>query len=284
MMRRQGACSTRLGTAVLVAILSLPVAVLSETAGDITEHLRLMTWNVRMGHDLAGRANVDGQVELMAASGAHVIALQEVTITPQGNLPALYEARLEALTGKPWHAVWAPAPRPATTTPEGNLLLTSLPVVSSSTLPIDSAPWDPKWLDTKRSAAQLSVVFAGTTVNVFGTHLALTESHRNSQAKALMSWIESFPAPRLLGGDFNMVAGTNAYSIFAASFTDVWAVLARDDHGFTIDARASAGGQPGRIDYWWQDTGNSQVRATEVWVVKTTRSDHHALMMDVEVR
>ena len=44
--------------------------------------------------------NVDAQVALMADSGSHIIALQEVTVTSSLDLRAVYEAKLEAATGR----------------------------------------------------------------------------------------------------------------------------------------------------------------------------------------
>lgn len=248
------------------------------------ERLRVMTWNIRMGQNLAGAMNVDAQVALMADSGAHIIALQEVTVTSEADLRALYESKLEALTGQEWTAVWAPGPRPATATPEGNLMLTTLPVVSSSIFQHDSAPWDPAWLDTKRAAAQIGVAVNGVTVNVFGTHLPIDASHRRLHVDAMLAWIATFPGPRLFGGDFNMVAGTTEYDVMSGAFADTWPLLAPGDQGFTMDKRNSAGGAPGRIDYWWQEISDTQARGTEIWVIKTTRSDHHAVVLDVQVQ
>jgi endonuclease/exonuclease/phosphatase family metal-dependent hydrolase len=250
----------------------------------ILERLRVMTWNIRMGQNLAGTMNVDAQVALMADSGAHVIALQEVVIAAGADLPFLYESKLEALTGRDWTAVWAPGPRPATATPEGNLLLTSLPVVSSSIFQHDSTPADPTWLDTKRAVAQIAVAVNGVTLNVFGTHLPLEPNHRRLHIDAMLPWVTSFPGPRLFGGDFNLVAGTTEYATLSAAFADAWTLLAPADQGFTQDKRNSAGGAPGRIDYWWQEKMDPQARGTEIWVVKTTRSDHHALVIDIHVQ
>lgn len=246
--------------------------------------LRLLTWNVRMGRNRAGTLNVDAQVQQMADAGADVMALQEVTITPEGDLPALYESKLEALTGRTWHAVWAPAPRPATTTAEGNLLLTAAPIVASSTLPIDSAPWDPKWLDTKRSAAHAAIAFNGATLNVIGTHLAVSSTHRRQQLGKLLAWVERMSPPKLVGGDFNMVEGSAEYMRMAEAFVDVWSALAPGGAGFTKDVRNTADGRPGRIDYWWQERDHSRARATAIRVLTTTRSDHYAVVVDVEIR
>ncbi len=246
------------------------------------DRLRVMTWNISMGKNLAGTMNVDAQVAIMADSGAHIIALQEVTISSTADLRTQYETKLEALTQREWSAVWAPGPRP--TPSEGNLILTMLPVLSSSIFQYDSAPWDPSWQDTKRAAAQITVSVNTVPLNVFATHLPLDTNHRRSHINAMLAWIADFPGPRLFGGDFNMVSGTAEYTIMGGAFADTWTALAADDQGFTMDKRNSAGGVPGRIDYWWQELSDTQVRGSEIWVIKTTRSDHHALVIDLEVQ
>jgi endonuclease/exonuclease/phosphatase (EEP) superfamily protein YafD len=50
------------------------------------------------------------------------------------------------------------------------------------------------------------------------------------------------------------------------------------DNGFTFDKR-TATGNPERIDYQW----TKGVTVTEMFVVKTRRSDHHALVVDYQV-
>ncbi|HXW06899.1 MAG TPA: endonuclease/exonuclease/phosphatase family protein [Vicinamibacterales bacterium] len=245
------------------------------------DRLRLMTWNVQHGLNAAKTKAVDAQVELMADSGAHVIVLQEVTINADGDLPALYQSKLQTLTGVSWNAVWAPVRD--TSTPEGNLILTRLPVASSATIKIDSDPGDPTFLDAKRSAAQVAVIVNGVRVNVVTTHLALSATHRQAQLDMLQTWVASIPAPRLLGGDFNFVQGESAYADMAGGFTDAWPVLAGTDPGYTMDVRTLSP-QPGRIDYWWQEKTDASARVTEIWVLKTRRSDHHAVVVDVEVK
>ena len=246
------------------------------------DRLRVMTWNISLGRNLAGTMNVDAQVALMADSGAHIIALQEVTISSGADLRAQYETKLEALTQREWSAVWAPGPRP--TPSEGNLILTVLPVLSWSIFQYDSASWDPSWLDTKRAAAQITVSVNTVPLNIFATHLPLDANHRRSHVNAMLAWIADFPEPRLFGGDFNMVSGTTEYATMSGAFADTWTALAEGDQGFTMDKRDSAGGVPGRIDYWWQEISDTQLRGSEIWVIKTTRSDHHALVIDLEAQ
>jgi endonuclease/exonuclease/phosphatase family metal-dependent hydrolase len=244
--------------------------------------LRLMTWNVNAGNDRSGASNVDAQVSLMASSGAHVLALQGVTITTAGDLSLLYKSKLEAATGRTWNSLWIPAPRPAPANPEGNLLLTMLPIATSGTTEFDTAPANPNLLDAKRSAGRVAVVVNNVTVNVATTQLATDATQRQAQLGQLQSWIGSVPAPRLIGGDFNMVPTDTTHSQMTGAFKDSWtAIVLTNDAGMTKDLSPS---QLGRVDYWWQELTDTHATPTAMWVVKTWRSTHHAVVVDVNVQ
>jgi endonuclease/exonuclease/phosphatase family metal-dependent hydrolase len=250
------------------------------------DRLRLLTWNVQSGRNASGAAAVDTQAALMADSGADVIALQEVTITPDyGDLTVLYKSKLETLTGVPWYQVWAPEPRPADQTPEGNLILSRIPILSSTTTQFDTAPADPTFLDGKQSAAGMTVVVNNVAVNVLTTRLAVDATHRQQQLDLFQTWASAFQAPRVIGGDFNMIAGDPVYNDMASTVVDVWPLLAGTaESGFTQDVQTVVPNQPARVDYWFQEPTDQHAKASEIWVVKTTRSSHHAVVVDVEVK
>lgn len=115
--------------------------------------LKLLTWNIQHGLDARGAEAVDEQVALMVDSNADVIGLQEVSIEAGKDLSTLYKRKLEAATGDTWSGVWAPAPRAPIYTPEGNLILTRLPIVSSATTAWDTIPQWPDVIGAKRAAA-----------------------------------------------------------------------------------------------------------------------------------
>jgi len=259
------------------------VAAPTSTARD---RLRLMTWNIQSGRNATGTTAIDAQAALMADSGADVIALQEVTITPDnGDLTVLYKSKLEALTGVPWYQVWAPDPRATGYTAEGNLVLSRVPILSSATTQFDTAPSDPAATDSKQSAAAITVVINNISVNVLTTRLPLDPSQRQQQLDLLQGWASAFQSPRVIGGTFNMLAGDSAYTDMAALFVDAWPLLAGTaEYGFTMDATIIPPYQAGRVDYWFQEPVDTHARASEMWVVKTMRSGHHALVADVEVK
>jgi endonuclease/exonuclease/phosphatase family metal-dependent hydrolase len=246
--------------------------------------LRVMTWNVNSGRSATNAADLDAQVSLIARSGAHVVVLQEVTIESDLDLPALYESALETATGRAWQAVWAEEPRSAPAVPQGNLVLSTLPLAASATIALDGAPFDPADIDAQRSAARIGVIVNGVTVTIAGTTLASNGESRKAQIAQLQSWMGNIPGRRLVGGSFSMRPDDPGYPEMSAAFADVWATLVTaPDAGITM-AGFGAPAQPARVDGWWQERTGSGASATEVWVVKTGRSDHHAVVAEIEVR
>jgi endonuclease/exonuclease/phosphatase family metal-dependent hydrolase len=255
--------------------------------------LKVVTWNIQHGQDAGGVDAVDAQVAMLADLNADVIGLQEVSINTGRDLRAIYKAKLEAVTGTTWNTVWAPAPFPAGTNPEGDLILTRLPIASSSIAQFDAAPGDPTWLGSKRAAARVEVVVNQRSINVFITHVDTNVSTRSAQMSELLSWVDSFPAPRLIGGDFNLMPSESDYTTLSARYRDAWTLLVDanqatpgPDRGYTKNRREVAPwtGQPGRIDYWFVETTDTRAQPTEISVVETRRSDHNALVMWVDVR
>lgn len=246
--------------------------------------LRVLSWNVNAGRSASGAAAVDPQVSLMARSGAHVLVLQDVTIEPGTDLPALYQSKLESATGRTWHAVWAEEPRSSQLTPRGNLVLSALPLASADVVALDGDPFDSTNVDAQRSAARISVVVNNVTVTIAGTTLALGSESRQSQIRQLQSWMSTVATPRLIGGTMNMRASDPGYADMAAQYADVWPTLVTTpDQGVTTEAFALTSARA-RIDAWWQELSGSRAAASEVWIIKTPRSDHHALIAEVNVR
>jgi endonuclease/exonuclease/phosphatase family metal-dependent hydrolase/fibronectin type 3 domain-containing protein len=240
--------------------------------------LRLMTWNINGGKDASGGVSVDAQVALMVNSGAQVIALQGVTISAAGDLSTLYQTKLENATSRTWNALWIADPRLASANPEGNLLLTTMPIDSSATKQFDSAPTDPTLLDSKRSAGWIGVIVNNVTVHIATTQLAVDAAARGQQMDDLGKMIATVPAPRLIGGDFNMQPGDAAYQTMASGFADEWCALAASgDPGITVSSF-------GRLDYWWSDASSQHVTPTAIQVVESAASTHKPVVLDVTVQ
>jgi endonuclease/exonuclease/phosphatase family metal-dependent hydrolase len=107
----------------------------------------------------------------------------------------------------------------------------------------------------------------------------------------LLQFAGQFAAPRVIGGDFNMMPSETDHATMAAQFPDAWTALvdpyqSTPEAGYTKDARGIAPwtGQPGRIDYWFQEKLDRSAVASEISVLKTRRSDHNALVTWLAVR
>jgi len=264
----------------------------SSTGGSTTVgRLKVLTWNIQHGYDATNTEVIDDQVALMIDSNADVIGLQEITIEQGKDLSTLYKSKLEAATGHTWNSVWAPAPRASIYTPEGNLILTRLPIVSWSTASWDTMPGSPDIIGSKRSAAQVQLLVNNQPVNIIVTHLDTDVNTRSQQLSLLLQWAGTFAAPRVIGGDFNMMPSEGDHSTMAARFPDAWTTLiapyqSTPEPGYTKDYRTIAPwtGQPGRIDYWFHEAADQHAVPTEIAVLKTRRSDHNALLMWVKVQ
>jgi len=146
-------------------------------------------------------------------------------------------------------------------------------------------------IGSKRAAAQVQLLVNNQPVNVIVTHLDTDVNTRSQQLSLLLQWANRFPAPRIIGGDFNMMPSEADHAAMAGQFPDAWTTLidpyqATPEPGYTKDARTIAPwtGQPGRIDYWFHDATNQHAVPTDIAVLKTRRSDHNALLMWVKVQ
>ena len=129
-----------------------------------------------------------------------VVALEEVE-TWDENQPEKYRSLLEEFTGDTWRLQWAPVNGKTST--EGNVILTRLPVISSTYHQMHAtSDWDALYVN--RSVAQATISVGGVSVNVFATHVDYySTSARTVQVADLMNWVAGFAGPRIIGGDFN---------------------------------------------------------------------------------
>lgn len=235
---------------------------------------RMMTWNVHHGKDTSNRLNVPAQAQHIAAQNPDVVVLQEVQTWDQDQ-PRMFESELERLTGVDWFRVWAPV-QPSQWT-EGNLVLTRLPVVSSTTHQMH-ATGDWSALLSNRSVAQATVTVGGLPVHVFSTHLDYgNTTFRTVQLLELMFWLQKFSGRSVVGGDFNSTPDTYWITTMLGDFLDTW----RD-----VTGSSSGGGTINgvRFDYLFRSRDHSdKIRPTAVRLVPSWLSDHLAVVADYSV-
>jgi endonuclease/exonuclease/phosphatase family metal-dependent hydrolase len=227
--------------------------------------LRVMTWNIHFGKNTSNVLNLDAQARVMANSGADVILLQEAS-TWDGDQPNRFPELLRSLTGRTWYRVWSA--HNGTSTGEGTLILSRLPLVSSSTANYYS-----------RGFSRAAVSVNGVTIDIFNGHLAWEPlSTRTAQLNSWMSWMRNFSGPEIAGGDFNSWWGESWIRTMETEYSDTWqTVTGNEDGGYTLNNV--------RFDYLFRAYDSaSRLTPTACWVISTSTSDHRPVVADYTVR
>jgi len=187
---------------------------------------------------------IPAMLELLAESGADLIALQEVT-----------PRTLAALLAEPWvrrsYAV-SDGPLAATVEPYGVVLLSRLPMRARLRRAPDGG---------HKHTVLATIELAQASLHVAVMHLTSDRrpdaAQRRSRELAgiLRDLDELGPAPTLLLGDLNADDGPLDQTLHAAGFVDLWLALRPDEDGATFDPEAnplarlaSRSGRPRRLD------------------------------------
>lgn len=235
----------------------------------------MMTWNIRHGRTKSNAYNPAAQAKFIADQKPHVVALQEVQTWDEYQ-PARYKALLEQYTGAKWHVQWAPVNKRSGT--EGNVLLTRLPVASSTSFQMH-ATGDYDALYSNRSVAQTTITVGGIKVHVFSTHLDwYNTAHRTAQLQDMMEWTRRFGARRIVGGDFNSWWGEYWIVTMMGDYYDTWLdVTGSKQNGYTVNNAV-------RFDYLFRSKhGSDDLRPVKVFVPTTSLSDHNPVIADFVV-
>jgi endonuclease/exonuclease/phosphatase family metal-dependent hydrolase len=251
------------------------------------KRLRVITWNVRMGYTLNNTHDHTSQVDLLASLNPDVIVLQEVTLA-DGDMPAIYEQKLEERTGKNWHKHFVQFVTGAPIANSlGNLILTWLPVDQALSKIACQVPGDDR--KTSENSCTSFVTYAVTVnsvpVTITGVHLNVKSlDYRTYQLSELTAWLETLGPNRLVAGDFNMDPTEALWSTWT-NYTDVWAAVVgtTGDQGYTKDQRTFTN-VPGRIDYMFVPAGTTRIGVQTFGVLKTTLSDHHLVVGDYIIK
>jgi endonuclease/exonuclease/phosphatase family metal-dependent hydrolase len=234
-------------------------------AGSGSGKLRVMTWNVHFGKTSRNVLNLDTQARVMANSGADVILLQEAS-TWDGDQPNSFPAKLRALTGQTWSKVWSS--HNGSGTGEGTLILTRLPVVSSSIANYYN-----------RGFSRVAVGVNGVTIDIFNGHLDYYDrTKRTNQLRSWMAWMDKSSGPEIAGGDFNSWWGETWIKTMETKYTDTWQdVTGSDQNGYTHNNI--------RFDFLFRARDSaSRLSPRAAWVVSSSASDHRPLVADYVVR
>ncbi|WP_311273815.1 endonuclease/exonuclease/phosphatase family protein [Methylobacterium sp. WCS2018Hpa-22] len=241
--------------------------------------VRALSYNIRHCRGMDGRVSPDRVAEVIAASGADLVALQEVDVG-RARTGGLDQAETIARRlGMDHH--FHPALHLADER-YGDAILTRLPsrLVRSGILPgLANRPGlEP------RGALWVEVTANGRILQVFNTHLGLSAKERMAQAKALLGpdWTGSpdCVSPFVLMGDFNAIPQSAAYRRLAAHLVDARRIAGQKSGSATFPSRWPLL----RIDHVFV---GPEVRVRRMEVVHTPlarrASDHLPLLVELEI-
>jgi len=234
--------------------------------------LRVMSFNLHQGFNTAGQLNMEAIAQVIEASGADVVGLQEVSrgwlTTGSLDMLAWLSHRLEMpfVSGPTADLQW------------GNAVLSRYPLRNAETHALP-----PHNLLLLRGFIQVELEMAGPTsapqtVTLFATHLHHRGGDspiRQAQVQALLNaWAGTSPAVIL--GDLNALPGTpEITALREAGLVDTSTLLA----GPLLRATFPAAQPSGQIDYIWTTPNLS---ASDFRVLPTTVSDHLPIVVTLK--
>lgn len=159
--------------------------------------LRVLSYNIHGGIGRDGRADPARILDVLHASDADLIALQEVQDDDAADRSFLRSLERDA----EWSVHYGPTMRRKGGR-YGNLVLTRLPVLAEDRADLSVPRREP------RGAIRIRVQAGAGSVEAIATHLGLLPGERRRQVRRLCEWLPEWPqeAPdnvRLGLGDFN---------------------------------------------------------------------------------
>lgn len=153
--------------------------------------LHIVSYNIHSGRDLFWRKRLQQMAQTLSELNADVIGLQEV------HQNSKYGYQADYLAGAlQYQSIFAPSINIADGT-YGNALLTRLPVLRTRILSLPARK-------EKRNLLQTTLLWKGTTIDVWVTHLSLNQVCRQDQINVLTSMAKKHHHhPLILVGDFN---------------------------------------------------------------------------------
>lgn len=276
----------------LLALAVLILAAAPMTAADLDDPgasapgrdvtVRVMTYNVHAGLDADNRFNLPGIAEVIRASGADIVGLQEVDVHWGARSDSEDEARwlAQELGMTSFFApIYSLDPlEPGQPRREfGLAILSRYPIIAAENHEITR-------LSTQTATPtpapapgfpEVTINVQGAKVRVYDTHLDFRSDPavRRMQVDDMLAIIAGDPEPRLLLGDLNAPPDAPELSRLWEEFDDAWR-RSGDGAGYTY----SATNPVKRIDYILVSPA---VPVNSVEVIATLASDHRPVVADI---
>jgi endonuclease/exonuclease/phosphatase family metal-dependent hydrolase len=243
----------------VVAVLAWPAAPRPAAAKN---ELRPATYNIHYGYDTHWHLSLEVQAQTIEASGADVVALQEVdTGRPTSYMVdnALWLSRRLGM-----EVVYLPCVEYLT----GIALLSRYPVLASEGVLLPS------------ELEQTGIIWAeldlgDRPVNAFAIWMGLEPDERARQLNAALPFLDAHPGPAVWGGDFNSTPDSPVYArIAGAGFVDPFPTLALGS-----PPTSPAINPLKRIDFVWL----RGLKSVDAQVAGSTASDHRMVIVEASL-
>lgn len=246
----------------------------------------MATFNIHHGVGLDGRLDLGRTAEVITATGADLVGLQEVDRTMSARSGWVDQAAwlgrrlgLQVLHGATVDRPALPGSGPAAPRRRyGNALLTALPVRGWAARRLPGGGHEP------RGVVDAVVAATGGDVRCAVTHLENRDGGaRRVQATHLAALLAGdgpgpvgpLPPPTILLGDLNARPDSPEVRVLTQTLVDAWTAVGRGDGPTFRSGRPAA-----RIDYV---LAGGPVRPVAVEVVATVASDHRPVVAELEL-
>lgn len=245
--------------------------------------VRVLVFNIHAGKDAAGVPNLEAVAELVRATSADIVLLQEVDrgTRRSGNVDQV--ERLTALLNTAGAPPYVAAFGKSLDYDGGEYGIAALirgTVTRSRTEPLPVEP--PQERSGKSYEPRAALVVDASTrlgpVQLLNTHLDASrqEHYRLQESAHILAIVKRMSAGQgvMAGGDFNAEPGSRTYlQLVFGGLQDAWLRCGKGD-GFTFPADKPVK----RIDYLFLGSG---LRCTDAQVIDTRVSDHRPLLVMV---
>jgi endonuclease/exonuclease/phosphatase family metal-dependent hydrolase len=243
---------------ILIALLGHNLMVANpQPPTEAGEMVRVFTYNIRQGYDLAGERNFDGQINLIRTKSPDILGLQECDTARiaggNADIVAYFADRLNM------YAYYGPSPVTGTF---GVALLSRYPIENARTFYLFS-------LGEQVAVIEADITIAGQTYKVYVMHLGNRGPiFQQEQLLELMRGQENVIAM----GDFNFRHYEEQYDITVAEYDDAYS------HAMDRNIPADFDVED-RIDHVFVTPGTS---VTYLEYLMQPESDHPALFVEIQ--
>ncbi|TNF70518.1 MAG: endonuclease, partial [Acidobacteria bacterium] len=231
------------------------------------DKIRVMTYNIHQGFDPYGRHDPEALAQVIEASGADVVALQEVSrgwvINSSLDLLSWLSQRLRM------PMVFGPTADPHW----GNALLTRFPITRTDNFSLPDGP-----IPLRRGCLDVDLDLGGRRLRVMVTHLIHTRRAgpiREHQARVLLSGWDKSPRT-LIMGDLNDLPDAPSIGYFRDAGLHKATALLPPGERATHFRKG-----PRELDYIW---ATPDLVFIDTEITNSEASDHRPIVVTVQLR